>query len=65
MYPSREALEGWLRTTSLPYTQRLPEDRRPAFVSALAEAYLSSRPADAEGRCRVRMVRLKVEAVKR
>lgn len=64
VHPSREAFEGWIRTTWLPYTERLPEDRRPAFVSALAEAYILRHPADAEGRCRVRMVRLEVEAVR-
>lgn len=65
VHPSREAFEGWIRTTWIPYTQRLPEDRRPAFVTALAEAFLARHPADAAGRCLVRMVRLEVEALKR
>lgn len=63
VHPSREAFEGWIRTTWIPYTQRLPEDQRPAFVSALAGAFLSRHPADATGRCSVRMVRLEVEAL--
>lgn len=62
VHPSREAFEGWIRTTWLPYTQHLPENRRPAFVSALAGAYLARHPADDAGRCRVRMARLEVEA---
>ncbi|MBI5016052.1 MAG: methyltransferase domain-containing protein [Deltaproteobacteria bacterium] len=65
IHSNRETFEGWIRTTWLPYTERVPEDRRSAFVSALAGAYLARHPADAEGRCAVRMVRLEVEAVKR
>jgi trans-aconitate methyltransferase len=64
VFRSREAFEGWIRTTWLPYTTRLPEERRPEFVAALASGYLSLHPADPDGSCRVGMVRLEVEAVR-
>jgi len=61
----RAGLAGWIRTTWLPYTERLPAAMREAFVSEVVERYLSEHPADPEGLVRVRMVRLEVEAVRR
>jgi len=57
-------LEGWIRTTWLPYTQRVPEASRERFVHDLAERYLERHPLDEAGLAHVAMVRLEVEAVK-
>lgn len=57
-----EAFAGWLRTTWLPYLERLPEKRREAFVGDVVAAYLRGRPADAQGHVTVDAVRLEVEA---
>lgn len=57
-----DGLAAWLRTTWLPYTLRVPEDRREAFISACVAAYLAAHPLDPDGKCHVRMIRLEVEA---
>jgi trans-aconitate methyltransferase len=59
-----EGLEGWVRTTWMPYTHRVPEDRRPRFIRQAVDRYVALHPLDADGRARVRMVRLEVEAVR-
>jgi trans-aconitate methyltransferase len=59
-----ENLKGWIRTTWLPYTQRIPITERDRFISDLAETYLIENPTDSQGRVHVRMVRLEVEASK-
>jgi trans-aconitate 2-methyltransferase len=58
------AFEGWIRTTWLPYTQRVPEEKRNSFITELAAEYLAAYPADESGRVHVGMVRLEVEAYK-
>lgn len=62
--PGRDGLTGWIRTTWLPYTQRIPEDRREDFIAALVETYLAKHPLDPQGYAHVGMVRLEVEACK-
>lgn len=57
-------LEGWIRTTWLPYTQRVPEPLRERFIHELAASYLAIHPLDQAGVAHVAMVRLEVEAVK-
>jgi trans-aconitate 2-methyltransferase len=56
------ALAGWLRTTWLPYLDRLPADRREAFVDDVVGAYVAVRPTDEQGLVWVDAVRLEVEA---
>ncbi len=60
----REGLAGWVRTTWMPYTQRLPEPLRETFVAEIVEEYLRRRPPDEDGSVHVAMVRLEVEADK-
>lgn len=60
----RDAYAAWIRTTWLPYTQRVPNERRDAFVNAVVERYLDRHPPDAAGWVHVRMVRLEIAAVK-
>ena len=61
---NRAAFEGWIRTTWLPYTQRVPMEAREAFIGQVVDTYLERRPADAQGMIHLRMVRLEVEAIK-
>jgi trans-aconitate 2-methyltransferase len=55
-------LAAWVRTTWMPYTERLPEDRREAFIREVVDRYLQEQPADKDGNVGVDMVRLEVEA---
>jgi trans-aconitate methyltransferase len=57
-------LAGWIRTTWLPYLDRLPPADREIFIGTLCEEYLRRTPPDAAGRVHVSMVRLEVEAVR-
>jgi trans-aconitate 2-methyltransferase len=57
-------LTTWLRTTWLPYVQRVPENFRDEFIAAVTQRYLAKHPPDAEGKVHVRMVRLEIEAEK-
>jgi trans-aconitate methyltransferase len=59
-----EGLKGWLRTTWLPYTERLPAQKRDAFIDSVVQLYLQKVPLDAAGKAHVAMVRLEVEARK-
>ena len=59
-----EGLAGWVRTTWLPYTQAVPEERREELVDQVVRRYLRLRPPDADGAVTVQMVRLEVEAFK-
>ncbi|WP_339136222.1 MAG: methyltransferase domain-containing protein [Candidatus Electrothrix sp. GW3-4] len=62
-YPDRAGLEGWIRTTWQPYTERISVERREAFITELIDRYLVEHPADSEGgQVHVGMVRLEVEA---
>ena len=57
-------LVGWIRTTCLPYTQRIPEIQRETFIQELAGNYVDIYRPDKEGFIHVQMVRLEVEAIK-
>ncbi len=60
----RTGLASWIRTTWLPYTEKVPAERREEFIAAAVDIYLSRHPLDAEGRAVVEMVRLEVDARK-
>ena len=62
--PSRKAFAGWVRTTWLPYTNRVPMPLREDFVEAMINHFLNVHPPDSEGRVSVRMVRLEIVADK-
>jgi trans-aconitate 2-methyltransferase len=59
-----EGLAGWIRTTWLPYTERLPLEKRDAFIGEIVRRYLKDRPADDLDVVCLDMVRLEVEAIK-
>ncbi len=54
----------WLRTTWIPYVQRVPENLREEFIAAVTQRYVAKHPPDADGKVHVRMVRLEIDAVK-
>ena len=64
IYDGAEGLATWLRTTWLPFVQRVPENLREEFIAAVTARYLAKHPPDAQGNVHVRMVRLEIEAVK-
>lgn len=58
----KEGLAAWIRTTWLPYTQRVPEELREEFIEELVDKYVENHPLDDEGYVHVPMMRLEVEA---
>ena len=63
-YAGADGFEKWLRTTWLPFVQRVPENLREEFIAAVTQRYLAKHPPDAAGQVHVRMVRLEIEAEK-
>jgi len=61
-HANHQTFLGWLRTTWFPYTDRLPEESRDAFLDDVAVAYTATRPPDADGVIHLGMMRLEVEA---
>jgi trans-aconitate methyltransferase len=58
------ALAGWIRTTWLPYTEKIPSNEKDLFIDELVRLYVKKHPLDDMGCTHVRMVRLEVEAEK-
>jgi len=63
-YPGADGFATWLRTTWLPFVQRVPENLREDFIAAVTRRYLAKHPPDAQGNIHVRMVRLEIDAEK-
>ena len=63
-HAGKTGLEGWIRTTWLPYTQQVPSEKRDKFVDAVSTKYIERTPVDSKGRLHVQMLRLEVEAEK-
>ncbi len=63
-YASAADFAMWLRTTWLPFTQRVPEKMQEEFISAVTLRYLAKHLPDATGNIHVRMVRLEIDAIK-
>ena len=59
-----EGLAGWVRTTWLPFTDRIPIELRPKFVELIVNRYLEKHPADDAAVVHVGMMRTEVEAHK-
>jgi trans-aconitate 2-methyltransferase len=59
-----EGLAGWVRTTWLPFTEKLPNELKAKFVDELVTRYIQKHPVDDEGMVHVGMIRLEVEAQK-
>jgi trans-aconitate 2-methyltransferase len=63
-YLGAEGFATWLRTTWLPFVQRVPENLREDFMAAVTRRYVAKHPPDARGNVHVRMVRLEIDAGK-
>jgi trans-aconitate 2-methyltransferase len=63
-YPGVEGFAAWLRTTWIPYVQRVPENVREEFIAAVTRRYVAKHPPDSENNVHVKMVRLEIEAIK-
>jgi trans-aconitate methyltransferase len=63
-YAGAEGFATWLRTTWIPYVQRVPENVREEFIVAVTARYVAKHPPDADGKVHVQMVRLEIDAVK-
>jgi trans-aconitate 2-methyltransferase len=63
-YPGIDGFATWIRTTWIPYAQRVPENMREEFIAAVTKRYVAKHPPDADNRVHVRMVRLEIDAVK-
>lgn len=59
-----EAFKGFIRTTWLPFTQSIPEDKREQFITETAELFVQKYPTDKQGNVHIGMVRLEAEGVK-
>jgi trans-aconitate 2-methyltransferase len=61
----KEGLAGWIRTTWLPYLERIPEENeKENFITEIVDRYIEKFPVDEQGIVHVKMVRLQVEASK-
>lgn len=64
MHENSSQLAAWIRTTWLPYLDRVPDELREKLIDKILRNYLDEYPADRWGKTHVKMVRLEVEAVK-
>jgi len=64
MHDGKSGLEGWIRTTWLPYTERIPTENKEIFIEEVSASYLAKVPLDAAGKAHVAMVMIEVEAEK-
>jgi trans-aconitate methyltransferase len=64
IYAGAEDFATWLRTTWIPYVQRVPENVRDEFIAAVTQRYVAKHPPDADGKVHVKMVRLEIDAIK-
>jgi Trans-aconitate methyltransferase len=68
LIPKDNMLEGklglcqWIKLAFSPYVQRIPEKSQASFIDEIAAAYIRKFPLAANGLCRIKMIRLEVEA---
>jgi len=63
-HAGEKGLAGWIRTTWLPYTERLPIEKRDKFVKEIVKRYIKNHPIGADSVVHLGMIRLEVEAYK-
>jgi trans-aconitate methyltransferase len=63
-YEGANVFATWLRTTWIPYVQRVPENLREDFIETVTRRYVAKHPPDANGKVHVKMVRLEIDAIK-
>lgn len=64
IHAGKEKFEGWIRTTWIPYIERVPEEKREQFIDLISTKYIEKMPLDSEGNVHVDMIMLEVEALK-
>lgn len=64
VHEGKEGLKGFIRTTWLPYTNRVPEEIRNSFIDEVTDKYVEENSLDERGCTHVKMVRLEVMAKK-
>jgi trans-aconitate 2-methyltransferase len=64
IHRGKEGLASWVRTTWLPYTQRVPPEMRNQFINEIVDRYVQRFPPDGNGLVHLKMMRLEVEARK-
>ena len=60
----KAGLAGWIRTTWLPYIERIPEGKRDRFVDEISTNYIRKVPLSSTGVVQVAMTRIEVAAEK-
>ena len=63
-HAGKAGLAGWIRTTWLPYTGRIPSEQRDEFIEEVCSTYLNRVPLGPDRLAHVAMVMIEVEAVK-
>lgn len=63
-HDGKQGLEGWIRTTWLPYIERVPKKKQDKFIKAISTKYIERMPLDSNSKVHVAMVRIEVEAEK-
>jgi len=62
VHQGRRGLSTWIRTTWLPYTQRVPETLRQEYIEEIVDHYLKKHPIAEDGTINIQMIRLEIEA---
>jgi trans-aconitate 2-methyltransferase len=63
-HTGEEGLTGWIRTTWLPFMERLPNEKRNKFAKEIVKRYKINHPNDADGIVHSGMMWLEVETNK-
>ena len=61
-HKGKEGLAGYIWSTWLPFTERIPDKLKESFISDVVNPYLMIYPIDKDGFTHVYMMRLEVEA---
>lgn len=61
-FTGKDGLTGWVRTTWLPFIDRVPQDLRDEFINEIANRYVERHPADGSSVVHLDMMRLEIEA---
>jgi trans-aconitate 2-methyltransferase len=64
-HKDRQGLYGWIKTTWLPYLERVPEEQQSDLINEILDKYVRHSPADSQGLIHLKLVRLVAEGVKR
>lgn len=63
-HAGKQGYIGFIRTTWMPITDRVPFEKRDEFIDAIVDEYLKDHPLDSQNMLHIPSTRLEVEAVK-